>query len=76
MPPPAKANSGMGEEPAPRLRPFSATDCLASLKAHGAPLPFKSASKRTELYERWLRTPAFGVWLARQEELVGGILNT
>ncbi|KZP23729.1 hypothetical protein FIBSPDRAFT_1042594 [Athelia psychrophila] len=53
-----------------RLKTFSTTDFFASLKAHGALLPFKSASKQKEFYERWLRTPAFGMWLGHQEELV------
>lgn len=58
-----------------RLKPFSTTDFLASLKAHGALLPFKSASKQKEFYERWLRTPAFGLWLGHQEELVQRVLR-
>ncbi|KAI0255025.1 hypothetical protein BJV78DRAFT_1180617 [Lactifluus subvellereus] len=53
-----------------RLKPFNNTNFFASLKAHGAALPFKSSSKQREFYERWLRTPAFGLWLARQEDLV------
>lgn len=53
-----------------RLKAFSTTDFLASLKAHGSPLPFRSGSRRTEFYSRWLRTPAFGLWLAQQEEVV------
>jgi hypothetical protein len=72
MPPPG-AGSGSGAGEPARLRPFSSADFITSLKAHGAALPFK-AGKRTEFYERWLRTPAFGVWLARQEELVSGVL--
>ncbi|KAI0833231.1 DUF1630-domain-containing protein [Trametes gibbosa] len=58
-----------------RLKPFSDTAFFASLKAHGSPLPFKSNAKQREFYERWLRTPAFGLWLARQEEVVQGVLN-
>jgi hypothetical protein len=58
-----------------RLKPFSTTAFLSSLKQYGSPLPFKSSSKRTEFYERWLRTPAFGVWLAMQEERVGEVLR-
>lgn len=57
-----------------RLKPFNNANFLASLKAHGAPLPFRSTSKRREFYERWLRTPAFGLWLARQEEVVEKVL--
>lgn len=53
-----------------RLKPFSTADFFSSLKANGSPLPFKSATKRREFYERWLKTPAFGLWLAQQEEVV------
>lgn len=53
-----------------RLKPFSTVDFFSSLKANGSPLPFKSATKRREFYERWLKTPAFGLWLAQQEEVV------
>ncbi len=57
-----------------RLKPFSETAFFASLKANGSPLPFKSNAKRKEFYERWLRTKAFGVWIAGQEEVVNGVL--
>lgn len=57
-----------------RMRPFNETAFFASLKANGALLPFKSSSKRREFYERWLRTSAFGVWIAAQEEVVNGVL--
>ncbi|KAH9972202.1 hypothetical protein BGW80DRAFT_1227904 [Lactifluus volemus] len=53
-----------------RLKPFNNANFFTSLKAHGAALPFKSSTKQREFYERWLRTPAFGLWLARQEEIV------
>lgn len=59
-----------------RLKPFSEAAFLASLKANGAPLPFKSTAKRKEFYERWLRTRAFGLWLAAQEEVVDKVLAT
>ncbi|KAH9926820.1 hypothetical protein B0H21DRAFT_700727 [Amylocystis lapponica] len=58
-----------------RMRPFSERDFLASLKMHGAPLPFKSTGRAREFYARWLRTPAFGRWIARQEEVVQGVLR-
>jgi len=58
-----------------RLRPFSTTSFLASLKAHGSPLPFRSTNKRNEFYERWLKTPAFGLWLGHQEEIVQRVLR-
>lgn len=53
-----------------RLKPFSSSGFFSSLKANGSPLPFKSTAKRREFYERWLKTPAFGLWLAHQEEVV------
>ena len=59
-----------------RLKPFSDTAFFASLKAHGSPLPFKSNAKQRDFYERWLRTPAFGLWLARQEEVVQSVLRS
>ncbi|KAF9480001.1 DUF1630-domain-containing protein [Pholiota conissans] len=58
-----------------RLKPFNTAHFFASLKAHGSTLPFKSTSKRTEFYERWLKSPAFGAWLAQQEQIVQTILN-
>ncbi|KAF8813388.1 DUF1630-domain-containing protein [Phlegmacium glaucopus] len=58
-----------------RLKPFSPTNFFASLKSHGSLLPFKSTSKRTEFYERWLKSPAFGTWLAQQEQIVQTVLN-
>lgn len=57
-----------------RLKPFNNANFFTSLKAHGAALPFKSSTKQREFYERWLRTPAFGLWLARQEEIVARTL--
>ncbi|KAF8150895.1 hypothetical protein B0H34DRAFT_666138 [Crassisporium funariophilum] len=58
-----------------RLKPFNSANFFASLKAHGSILPFKSTSKRTEFYERWLKSPAFGTWLAQQEQIVQSVLN-
>jgi hypothetical protein len=58
-----------------RLKPFNDAQFFASLKAHGAQLPFKSNNKQRQFYERWLRTPAFGVWLAQQEEAVTNVLT-
>ncbi|TFK46108.1 DUF1630-domain-containing protein [Heliocybe sulcata] len=69
IPPPA-AQSSSSTYTQRRLKPFSTKDFLASLKANGSPLPFRSASRRSEFYSRWLRTPAFGLWLAQQEEVV------
>lgn len=58
-----------------RLKSFSVPAFMASLKVHGSPLPFKSTAKQQAFYERWVRTPAFGVWLARQEEVVHRVLG-
>ncbi|KAJ3712173.1 hypothetical protein C8R42DRAFT_687227 [Lentinula raphanica] len=58
-----------------RLKPFNTANFFVSLKTHGATLPFRSSSKRTEFYERWLKTPAFGLWLAQQETIVQDVLN-
>ncbi|KAG6827615.1 hypothetical protein H0H92_011072 [Tricholoma furcatifolium] len=58
-----------------RLKPFNNANFFASLKAHGSTLPFRSTSKRTEFYERLLKTPGFGLWLAQQENIVEGVLK-
>ncbi|KAJ7645371.1 hypothetical protein B0H17DRAFT_1104050 [Mycena rosella] len=59
-----------------RMRAFSAPAFLASLKTgSGAALPFRSTARRKEFYERWLRTPTFGVWLGLQEGIVQGVLE-
>jgi len=57
------------------LKPFNHEHFMASLKAHGSPLPFRSTSKKKEFYERWLRTPSFGMWLARQDETISAFLQ-
>ncbi|KAJ7268648.1 hypothetical protein B0H12DRAFT_1095877 [Mycena haematopus] len=67
------ASSSKTTEPL-RMRAFSAPAFLASLKT-GAALPFRSTARRKEFYERWLRTPAFGVWLGMQEGIVQGVLD-
>ena len=73
IPSPAESASSSGQSS--RMKPFSTTSFLASLKAHGSPLPFRSTSRRMEFYERWLKTPAFGLWLGRQEEIVQRVLR-
>ena len=70
IPRPSEANAGS------RLKSFNNANFFASLKTHGAVLPFKSNTKQREFYERWLRTPAFGMWLARQEDLVSRTLES
>ncbi|KAF9560706.1 DUF1630-domain-containing protein [Agrocybe pediades] len=74
IPSPSERNSNARRQPL-RLKPFNSTHFFASLKAHGSVLPFKSTSKRTEFYERWLKSPAFGAWLAQQEQIVQSVLN-
>lgn len=58
-----------------RLKPFHQDAFFASLKENGSPLPFKSTAKRKDFYEKWLRTRAFGLWLAAQEEVVNRVLS-
>lgn len=67
--------SSIHTPPPLRLKPFNTTHFFASLKAHGTTLPFRSSGKRVEFYERWLKTPAFGLWLAQQEEVVINVLS-
>lgn len=69
IPRPSETSTGV------RLKSFNNANFFASLKAHGAVLPFRSSTKQREFYERWLRTPAFGLWLARQEDLVARTLE-
>ncbi|KDQ59072.1 hypothetical protein JAAARDRAFT_192624 [Jaapia argillacea MUCL 33604] len=72
---PSPAESASSLTSTLRLKPFSTSDFFSSLKAHGAQLPFRSKHKQKEFYERWLRTPAFGLWLAKQEEVVQRVLR-
>ncbi|KAH8833955.1 hypothetical protein DL96DRAFT_1578924 [Flagelloscypha sp. PMI_526] len=58
-----------------RMKPFNRDQFFVSLKTHGSTLPFRSAARRKEFYERWLKTPAFGLWIARQEGIVHGVLE-
>lgn len=59
IPPPAEINGP--KNPRPRLKPFHSQNFMASLKAHGSPLPFRSTSKKIEFYERWLFLPSKSV---------------
>jgi len=61
--------------PTQRMKRFNENDFFATLKSHGSPLPFKSNGKQREFYERWFKSPGFGVWLAKQEELVEAALR-
>lgn len=77
IPSPAESSSSqlLGSNQSSRMKPFSSTNFLASLKEHGAALPFRSTTKQKEFYERWLKTPTFGLWLGRQEEIVQRVLR-
>ncbi|KZV84127.1 DUF1630-domain-containing protein [Exidia glandulosa HHB12029] len=55
-----------------RLRPFNDADFFTSLETHGSALTFRSSAKRRAFYERWMRTLAFGAWLAQAEERIVG----
>lgn len=70
IPSPLERNAGKA-----RLKPFSSNDFLASLNKNPSALPFKSSSKQRAFYDKWLRSPAFGLWLARQEEVIGAVLG-
>ncbi|KAN0093280.1 hypothetical protein V8E55_004064 [Tylopilus felleus] len=70
MPSPLERNAGQA-----RLKPFSPSDFFVSLKKSPSALPFKSSSRQREFYNKWLRSPAFGLWLARQEEVIGALLR-
>ncbi|KAJ7650783.1 hypothetical protein FB45DRAFT_888787 [Roridomyces roridus] len=76
IPTPAERAASSAAPESLRMRTFSAPAFLASLKTGaGAALPFRSTARRKEFYERWLRTPAFGVWLGMQEGIVQGVLE-
>ncbi|KAG9096025.1 hypothetical protein FS749_009233 [Ceratobasidium sp. UAMH 11750] len=69
------ATSSIGV-PAPdlRVKPFNAKDFFASLKKHGAQLPFRSPAKQKEFYERWLKSPAFGAWISGRVDAAQHVL--
>lgn len=75
IPTPASGLAGSNSTRDSYLKPFNRDHFFASLKAHGTPLPFRSSAKQKEFYERWLRSPAFGLWMARQEETINTILR-
>lgn len=58
----------------PRIASFNRDKFFASLKTHGSPLPFKSAAKQQEFYQRWINTNAFSAWLMREEKIINVIL--
>ncbi|KAG8739996.1 hypothetical protein FRC10_004875 [Ceratobasidium sp. 414] len=63
------ATSSIGASaPDLRVKPFNTKDFFASLKRHGAQLPFRSPTKQKEFYERWLKSPAFGAWISERVE--------
>ncbi|KAH7105578.1 hypothetical protein BKA62DRAFT_754732 [Auriculariales sp. MPI-PUGE-AT-0066] len=55
-----------------QLGRFNDAQFFASLAAHGAALPFRSNAKRRAFYERFLKAPVFGAWLAEAEARVLG----
>ncbi|CAE6456451.1 unnamed protein product [Rhizoctonia solani] len=57
-----------------RVKPFNSKDFFASLKTHGAQLPFRSAAKQKEFYERWLKSPAFGAWISGRVDAAQSVL--
>lgn len=58
-----------------RLKSFNTAQFFLSLKKYGSTLPFKSQSGRVEFYERWLKSPMFGAWIAKQEGIVERVLR-
>ncbi|CAE6474746.1 unnamed protein product [Rhizoctonia solani] len=58
-----------------RVKPFNSKDFFASLKTHGAQLPFRSAAKQREFYERWLKSPAFGAWISGRVDAAQSVLS-
>ena len=75
IPSPSEVTSARPSGHTLRLKPFNSAHFFKCLKSHGSTLPFLSTSKRAEFYERWLKTPAFGLWLAQQEHIVENVLN-
>jgi hypothetical protein len=73
IPSPAEYATARAQNRLLHIQSFNSADFFASLNAHGAPLPFKSTAKRKAFYERWLKTPAFGLWLANQEDVVESV---
>ncbi|KAI5122741.1 hypothetical protein M0805_009826 [Coniferiporia weirii] len=71
---PSLTNSTQRRSPQ-SLKAFNRDHFFASLKTHGSPLPFRSAAKQREFYDRWLRSSAFGLWMARQEEAINKFLH-
>ena len=65
---PSPASHRKSDSIAPNvLGSFVDVDFLTSLRTHGTILPFRSKAKQKEFYERWLKSPAFGIWLAERD---------
>ncbi|TFK75071.1 DUF1630-domain-containing protein [Pluteus cervinus] len=75
IPSPSELSKAKSSNKTPRLKAFNSDNFFASLKASGCTLPFRSAKQKVEFYERWLRTPSFGLWLAQQEVIVQDVLT-
>ncbi|CAE7170492.1 unnamed protein product [Rhizoctonia solani] len=58
-----------------RVKPFNSKEFFVSLKTHGAQLPFRSAAKQKEFYERWLKSPAFGAWISGRVDAAQSVLS-
>ena len=66
--------SNLRSSGSPRIASFNRDKFFASLMTYGSPLPFKSAAKQQEFYQRWINTNAFSAWLMREEKIVNAIL--
>lgn len=73
LPSPSPRSTPDAQNRLPPLKPFLGTTFLASLKAHGHALSFRSdllargqgeAAQGVAFYEAFLRSKYFGVWLA------------
>lgn len=75
LPSPTEIVAGQTVRKLLRLKPFDSAKFFYSLKSCGSTLPFKSTSKRTAFYERWLKTPGFALWFSQQAQIVQGVLE-
>ena len=49
---------------------FNRQEFLNAVENDHTVLPFRTKRKRREFYEQWLNSPSFGLWIARQEEMM------
>lgn len=71
---PSSTPSNPHSSGSPRIASFNRDKFFASLMTYGSPLPFKSAAKQQEFYQRWINTNAFSAWLMREEKIINAIL--